>query len=279
MVSRPQLDLLPTEDVVSLLLAAEQRVVPAVRGAAPAIAAAADLAAERWRAGGRLLFAGAGTSGRLAAAQAAELPGTFGLPAGRFGASLAGSTDADEDDLTAAERDVADVQFAPADTLVAVAASGRTPYTVAIAGAARAAGCAVIAVVNAAATPLAALAAVTVEIDVGDEVLRGSTRLTAGTSQKVALDAITTAMMTRLGRVHGDLMVDVVCANAKLRDRAAGIVAEIAGTDVATAAAAVRDCGGDARAAAVRLVLGLSPAAAHDRAAAHESLRDALDTH
>ena len=279
MVSRPQLDLLPTEEVVALLLAAEQRVVPAVRGAAAAIAAAADLAAERWRAGGRLLFAGAGTSGRLAAAQAAELPGTFGLPAGRFGACLAGSTDADEDDRGGAERDVAAVRFTAADTLVAVAASGRTPYTVAVAGAARAAGCAVVAVVNAAATPLAALAAVTVEIEIGEEVLRGSTRLTAGTSQKVALDAITTAMMTRLGRVHGDLMVDVVGANAKLRDRAAGIVAAIAGADAATAAAALRDCDGDARAATVHLVLGLSPVAAREHAARYESLRDALDTH
>lgn len=278
-MSRPQLDLLPTEEVVALLLAAEQRAIPAVRSAAPAIAAAADLAAARWRTGGRLLFAGSGTSGRLAAAQADELPGTFGLPASRFGACLAGSSDADEDDLTAAERDVANVRFDAADTLVAVAASGRTPYTVAIAAAARAAGCAVIAVVNAAGTPLGDLAAVTVEIEIGDEVLRGSTRLTAGTSQKVALDAITTAMMTRLGRVHGDLMVDVVGANAKLRRRAAGIVAEIAGTDVATAAAALRDCGGDARAAAVHLVLGLPPAAARERAARHESLRAALETH
>src|SRR6185437_16722694 len=129
--------------VVLLLLAAEERVVPAVRASAREIAAAAELIAERMGAGGRLLFVGAGTSGRLAVAEAAELPGTFGLDRKQVRAVVAGgegSTDSDEDDLGAAETDAAALAPTARDVLVAVAASGRTPYTLALAAAARAAG-------------------------------------------------------------------------------------------------------------------------------------------
>jgi N-acetylmuramic acid 6-phosphate etherase len=273
------LDLLPTAEIVRLLLDAERRVVPAAHAALDRIAAGAELLAGRLRAGGRVVFAGAGTSGRIAAAEAAELPGTFGL--GRSVvlsrvAGGAGSTDHDEDDLAGAHRDLADLTLTAADVLVAVAASGSTPYTLALAEEARAAGAAVLAVVNVRGTPLAALADVAIEVDVGDEVLRGSTRLTAGTAQKVVLNALTTAAMVRLGRVHGDLMVDVEPANAKLRARAAGIVAEIAGCEPAAADAALTACGDSARAAVLHLVLGVDPQAAQARAADHPSLRDAL---
>jgi N-acetylmuramic acid 6-phosphate etherase len=277
---RPELDLLPAADIVELLLDAESRVVPAVRAVAGSIAAGAELIATRLAAGGRLLFAGAGTSGRIAAAEAAELPGTFGLARHRIGWRIAGgsdSTDDDEDDLAGAHRDVAELALTPADVLVAVAASGATPYTLALAEAACQAGAAVIAVVTVAGSPLAERAEVIIAPEPGPEVLRGSSRLTAGTAQKIVLNALTTAAMARSGRVHGDLMVDVVPANAKLRRRAAVIVAEIAAVDLAEAEEALRRCADDARAAVLLLVAGLDPDAARSRAAAHRSLREALE--
>jgi N-acetylmuramic acid 6-phosphate etherase len=127
-------------------------------------------------------------------------------------------------------------------------------------------------------SPLAHLADVAIVLDVGPEVLRDSTRLGAGTAQKITLNALTTAAMVRLGRVHGDLMVDVEPANIKLRERATGIVAEIAGCDRSAAGAALSACNGSARAAIVHLVLGLEPAAAQARAGQFASLRDALAT-
>jgi N-acetylmuramic acid 6-phosphate etherase len=280
MEERPALDLLRAADIIELLLAAEARVVPAVRAVAVPIAVGADLIAARLAGGGRLLFAGAGTSGRIAAAEAAELPGTFGLNRHRIGWRLAGgsdSTDDDEDDLAGAARDIADLAITEADVLVAVAASGATPYTLAFADAARQVGATVIAVVTVAGSPLADRAEVTIAPNPGPEVLRGSSRLTAGTAQKITLNALTTAAMARSGRVHGDLMVDVVPANAKLRNRAAAIVAEIAAVDQVEAEDALQRCDGDARAAVLLLVASLDAHAARRRAAAHRSLREALD--
>jgi N-acetylmuramic acid 6-phosphate etherase len=279
-VVRADLDRLPAAGVVDALLTAEERVLPAVRAAAPAIARAADLVAERYRAGGRLIFVGAGTAGRLAAAQAAELPGTFGLDRRRVLTRVAGglaSSDADEDDLTAAATDLAQLAPTVGDVVVAVAASGRTPYTVTIARAARAGGADVIALVTYRGTPLAETATETIETVVGEEALRDSTRLGAGTAQKIALDALTTAAGARLGRVHGNLMIDVVGANAKLRQRAAGIVADIAGCDAATAERALAACDGNARAAVLSAVAGLDPGDAARRAAGYETLRAAIE--
>lgn len=278
-MNRPDLDLLPSAEIVRLLLDAEQRVVPAVRQAQPVIAAAAELLASGLRAGGRLVFVGAGTSGRIALAEAAELPGTFGMDRSRIQLRIAGgatSTDAAEDDLGCADRDLRDLALCPADVLVAVAASGSTPYTLRIGAGARKLGVPLVSVTTAVDSPLAALASVAIELEVGAEVLRGSTRLTAGTAQKIALNALTTAAFTRLGRVHGDLMIDVEQANVKLRARAAEIVAEIAGRDVATADQALTACGDSARAAVLHLVLGIEPADAKSRAAEHATLRDAM---
>lgn len=277
------LDLLPTADVVGLLLDGEERVVPAVREAVPAIVAAAELVAERMRAGGRLVLLGAGTSGRLAVLQAAELPGTFGLATERVVGCTAGAgpggltgTDWDEDDTDAGRRDLAGTGLAGGDALVAVAASGRTPYTLSAASAAKALGAAVVAVTTTRPSPLAAMADVAVEVPVGPEVLRGSTRLTAGSVTKATLDALTTAAMVRLGRVHGNLMIDVVAANAKLRDRSAGQVADIVGCDLPAARDALERCGWDARAAVLHLVAGLPPQDAVRCAAEHLTLRAAM---
>lgn len=274
-----ELDALPTAQVVALLLAGEQRVLPAVDAAASHVVRAAELLAERYAADGRWLFAGAGTSGRIAWAQAAELPGTFGLPRERVVARIAGgaeSTDDAEDDLAGAAGDLAALRPGPRDVLVAVAASGSTPYTLHLARAARAAGAAVVGVSTIAGAPLGRLADVAVEAVVGPEVLRDSTRLGAGTAQKIVLDTLTTAAAARLGRVHDDRMIDVVGANAKLRDRVAGIVADIAGCPPDQALRAVQDCGGNARAAVLLLVRDLSAADAVRAAAARPTLRAAL---
>ena len=278
-----ELDLLPTVDVIGRLLAAEERVLPAVRGAGASIARAADLIAERMRAGGRLALLGAGTSGRLAVLEAAELPGTFGLPAGAVvgvnaGAGRGGLAghDRDEDDASAGPRDLADAGIGPGDVLIAVAASGRTPYTVSAAGWAAEHDVLVITLTTTAGSPLTALAEAPIEVPIGPEALHGSTRLTAGTATKLALDALTTAAMVRLGRVHDDLMIDVVPANAKLRDRSAAQVARIAGGSPETARVALEACGWDARAAVLNMLTGLAPAPARELAAAHPTLRAAM---
>jgi N-acetylmuramic acid 6-phosphate etherase len=278
---RPELHLLPPEEIVALLLDSEERVIPAVRAATGQIVAAARLIADRLRDGGRLAFAGAGTSGRVAFTEAAELPGTFGLADDRVVAIMAGGMDgmdSHEDDTGMARRDLSRLAPVPGDVLVAVAASGTTPYTVELAQRAAEAGVDVVAVVNTRDSPLAQLAHIAIEVAVGPEVLRGSTRLSAGSAQKIALNALTTAAMTLLGRVHGDVMVDVVPANAKLRERAAGIVAEIASTSLDEARAALTACGGNTRAAIVHLVGGLPPLEAAERAAAYSTLQAALNS-
>lgn len=280
-MSRPELHRLPPEQIVGLLLESEQRVVPAVRAATDEIVAAARLIAERLRDGGRLAFAGAGTSGRIAFTEAAELPGTFGLADDRVVAIMAGGaegTDWHEDDTRMAQRDLARLNPARGDVLVAVAASGSTPYTVELAEGAVKCGAEVVAVVNTPESALAAAATLAIEVPIGPEVLRGSTRLGAGSAQKITLNALTTTAMTLLGRVHGDVMVDVVPANAKLRERAAGIAAEIAGSSLDDARAALAACDWNTRAAVLSLISGLSPDDARERAAAYDTLQGALDS-
>jgi N-acetylmuramic acid 6-phosphate etherase len=277
------LDLLPAAGVVERLLAAEEGVLPAVRSAVPAIAKAADLIAARMSAGGRLVLLGAGTSGRLAVLEAAELPGTFGLAEGSVVGVTAGAgrsglagTDWDEDDTGAGQRDLLATGVGSGDVLIAVAASGRTPYTVAAAGRAVETGMAVVSVTTSAGSPLADLADVAVEVPMGAEALHGSTRLTAGTATKLALDALTTAAMVRLGRVHDNFMIDVVPANVKLRERSAGQVAAITGCPLDAARAALEACGWSARAAVLNLLTGLAPDRAGELAAAHPTLRAAI---
>jgi N-acetylmuramic acid 6-phosphate etherase len=283
---RHQLDLMSSQAIVDVLLDAEERVVPAVRAVSAAITAAAELVAQSLRDGGRVAFLGAGTSGRIALAEAAELPGTFGLAVDDVLLRVAGmnetgrrpdlGSDRDEDDVEAGVAAVDSMKLSASDVLIAVAASGRTPYTVAAAGYAEQRRVPIVAVVNSADSPLAALADVAIEILVGPEVLRGSTRLTAGTAQKLALNAMTTAAMVRLGRVHGDVMVDVVAANEKLRQRVVDLVHDIASCPPEEALAALVACDWNARAAVLQLMGGLAPDAAVSAAADHLSLRAAI---
>ena len=242
--------------VVERLLDEERAVAPAVARAAAAIAELAERAADAIRAGGRLVYAGAGTSGRLATLDAAECPPTFGIAPDRVIALMAGgdgalvrAVEGAEDDAEAARDAVRRVELGRNDLLVGVTASGRTPFVLAAVAAARAAGAATGLITCGRGDAVAA--DVVVAIDVGPEALRGSTRLKAGTATKLALNALSTAAMVRLGRVRGDLMIDVGLGSAKLRDRATRIVAELVGCDREEATARL-DAAGGVRAAVER---------------------------
>jgi N-acetylmuramic acid 6-phosphate etherase len=226
---------------------------------------------------------GAGTSGRLAVMEASEVPGTYGIDEERIQARVAGGganhlvgTDAAEDDTELAAADVEQLGVTGLDALVAVTASGATPYTCTAARLARHRGAAVVGVTNTRKSMLAQLADVTIEVPVGAEVVSGSTRLAAGTAQKLVLNALTTATMVRLGRVHEHYMVDVVAANDKLRRRVAGVVAASTGSEDARAWAALERCDWNARAAIVHLATGLDPAAATKVASEHRTVREAI---
>jgi N-acetylmuramic acid 6-phosphate etherase len=281
-VNRTPLDLLDPSQLVDAMIAGQEHVTAVVRSAAPALARGAELIAGAFVAGGRILLVGAGTSGRLAAMEAAELPGTFGIPENRVAARVAGASpdrpagaDAAEDDADLGRTDISALGAGPGDVVIAVAASGTTPYTVAAAQAAHSAGAVVIAVVNAEGTPLAAFSDVAVEAPTGPEVLVGSTRLAAGSAQKLALNTLTTAAMVRAGRVHDRFMVDVVPANAKLVRRVADLVAEACQVDVDAAVAALDRCGRNPRVAIVHVLTGLPPEEAARRAAEHRTVREA----
>ncbi|HEY2044200.1 MAG TPA: N-acetylmuramic acid 6-phosphate etherase [Jatrophihabitans sp.] len=280
----PALDLLSTSDVVGAVISGQAHVAAVVAGAQTEIAAAADLIAQAYLAGGRLILLGAGTSGRLAVMEAAEVPGTYGIDPARILARVAGGgadqlvgSDAAEDEADLGRQDVAALKVGQGDVLVAVAASGRTPYTLCAAETARSAGARIVSVTTVPGSPLAALADVVIEVPVGEEVVSGSTRLAAGTAQKLVLNALTTTAMVRVGRVHEHYMVDVVAANDKLRDRISGVVAASTGTELGQARSALERCDWNARAAIVHLLTDLDPAQARATAAAHRTVREAVD--
>ena len=271
------IDLRPTLDLVELINDEDARVAPAVREAVPELAAAVDAIVGRLQDGGRLVYVGAGTSGRLARADAAECVPTFGLEAGRV-LALAVIDEAEEDDEAAGAAAVAAAGIEPADAVVAVSASGRTPYVVSALRAAREAGALTVAVVCSEDTPLAGFAEHEILVVVGPEVVAGSTRMKAGTAQKLVLNTISTVTMIRLGRTYGNLMVDVVASNAKLRARArraVGLATDVSEADVDAALAAAD---GDAKVAIVSLLTGLDPAAARARlGAADGAVRRAVE--
>jgi N-acetylmuramic acid 6-phosphate etherase len=236
------LDLRPTVEIVRAVVRGHRDVLAAVEEAEPAIAALADAAAERLEAGGRLVYAGAGSAGWLAFVDAMELGPTFSSPAIALVAGAGhppGSAQeaAAEDDEEAGADAVRQLDPRPEDVIVAVSASGRTPYAL---GALQAAGSALTgAIVCATGSELARRAQIAVEVPVGAEVISGSTRLKAGTAQKLVLNAFSTAVMVRRGRTLGDLMTSMRVANSKLRDRAARICEGATGCDEAAATAAL----------------------------------------
>lgn len=247
---------------------AQLEALGAVAQALPDLDRAATAVADALRSGHRTIFAGAGSSGLMALADALELAGTFGIAPDRTPILFAGGTSAllsmtggVEDDVTAALADLARVGPGAGDVLVVVSASGATPSTLAVASAARAAGATVVGIANAAGSALLAEADIPVLLDTGPEVVAGSTRMGAGTAQKAALNMISTLVGIQLGHVHDGMMVNLTADNAKLADRAVRIVVAVAGCDEATAKEALARTGGAVKPATL-IARGANPARA-----------------
>jgi N-acetylmuramic acid 6-phosphate etherase len=262
---RPELkeiDRAPTADLVRLMNDEDACVPAAVAAAASSIAAAVDAVAERLARGGRLVYVGAGTAGRLGILDAAECGPTFDTD--RVVAVMAGGTQAfaeaqegAEDDAEAGARDLGGLGVGADDAVVAISASGRTPYVLGAAAYARAQGAVVVGVACNEGAPLSSAVDIPVEVVVGPEFIAGSTRLKAGTAQKLVLNMISTIAMVKIGKTFGNLMVDVRATNEKLRARAVRIVAQAADAAAADAEAALAAAGGDAKTAIVMLLRGL----------------------
>lgn len=274
----------PTDDLVAALMETQMAAIAAAAQAHGALGRAIDAAAARLARGGRLIWLGAGTSGRLAVLDAAELGPTFDWPPERALALMAGgpkavtqAAEGAEDDTEAAPAALTALALGPEDVVIAVAASGRTPYVRAGAQAARAAGALTIAVVCAENAPLSDACEIALIAATGAEIIAGSTRMKAGTAQKVLLNCLSTGIMIRLGAVYRGRMVQMRPTNAKLRTRAVAMVADLTGVDLGSAAQALAT-GGDIKTAVVMLSLGLDAIAARDRLArAGGILRRALN--
>lgn len=274
----------PVPDMVEALLEAQMAAVAAVHGARADLARAIEAAAERLRGGGRLIYLGAGTSGRIATQDAAELAPTFAWPPARAISLMAGGNRAFTEAIEGAEDDgaaaVADLDAAgvgPADVVIGVAASGRTPFTVAGLVHARAQGALTVGVFNNAGGQVGEVCEIALLAATGAEAVAGSTRLKAGTAQKVVLNCLSTGIMLQLGFVYRGRMVEMRPTNAKLRDRAIRMVADLTDAGPEAAEAALRAADGSIKAAVVMLVVGLdAPAAAARIATAGGTLRAAL---
>jgi len=275
----PRYSDLDTLDVAALTAAmneAEAEVPVAVRAALPQITEAIEQIVDRVRAGGRILYVGAGTPGRLGVLDASECPPTFstdpetvqGIIAGGP-AALRDAVEGAEDDTAAGAALVDEHLVTAADAVVGLTASGRTPYVLAAIEAARSVGALTVGVSCNAGAELSTVAELAIEVVVGPEIVSGSTRLKAGSAQKQVLNMISTVSMVRLGKTYGNLMVDVAATNAKLRVRARRLVEQIAAVDPQTADSALAASGGHVKVAAAMLVHGV------DRPTAERWLADA----
>ncbi|HEV7666304.1 MAG TPA: N-acetylmuramic acid 6-phosphate etherase [Chloroflexota bacterium] len=264
------LDRLDTLGLLQRLNDEDQLVAPAVRAVLPEVARAVDLAVERWRRGGNVVLFGAGTSGRLAALDAAELGPTFGVAPERYRAQIAGGVGAfqkavegAEDDRDAGSNAAADLTAN--DVAVGIAASGRTPWVIGALSQARRTGALTVGLACVPQPALAGYVDVCIAVDTGPEPISGSTRMKAGTAQKLILNAFSSTLMTRLGKVYGNLMVDLQATNDKLRVRAARLVQAASGADEQAAEQALADAAGEVKTAIAMLRLGVSAAEAQQR--------------
>lgn len=251
------IDRLPTLDVVRIIQEQDALVAGAVAAQAERIAHAIDEIAERLRHGGRLFYAGAGTSGRIAMLDASELPPTYGVDPSLVQVLIAGgerayfqAVEGAEDDEDAAI-DAVSATVTADDAVVGIAASGTTPYTVAAVRKANMLGALTVGVTNVAVSPLAQHVDIPIVVESGPEVIMGSTRMKSGTAQKMVLNTISTGVMIRLGRVYSNLMIDMPATNEKLRNRAVTMVELAAGVTRPMAVQAIRDSGGNVKVAAV----------------------------
>jgi N-acetylmuramic acid 6-phosphate etherase len=266
------LDLRSTLELVEFMNSADATVPAAVGAAAPALAALIDDVAQRLAGGGRLVYVGAGTSGRLAALDAGECETTFAAAPGQVVALVAGADarsaaerDAAEDDTEAGARELEALGVTRDDAVVGVSASGHSPYVRGALEAARSRGALTASVVCVEGSDLAPLADHEVCVPVGAEVLAGSTRLKAGTAQKLVLNTVSTVSMIRLGKTYGNLMVDVHATNQKLRARVRSIVGYATGAPADEVEEALASAGGDAKVAIVSLLTGLEAEEARAR--------------
>ncbi|WP_308163382.1 N-acetylmuramic acid 6-phosphate etherase [Nocardia alni] len=263
------LDSMPITELLHVMNAEDAGVASAVAQAIPQIARAVELVVAARERSGRLIYAGAGTSGRLGVLDAVECPPTFGTDPGEVIGLIAGgapaltrSVEGAEDEPHRAAADLAEIGLTAADVVVALAASGRTPYAIGAVRYARSVGAATVGLCCNRRAALSEHVDVGIEIDTGPEVLTGSTRLKAGTAQKMVCNMLSTATMVRTGKVYGNLMVDVNPSNAKLVDRARRIVADATGVDTTAAAALLDAAGGHPKTAIVMQLAGVDAAAA-----------------
>jgi N-acetylmuramic acid 6-phosphate etherase len=285
LAERGDLDLRGTRELVELINDEDATVAAAVRRASPALSAAIDRIVDRLRDGGRLVYVGAGSSGRLALVDAAECGPTFGISSDQVVALVAGGAtalavaqEAAEDDDEAGAADVSAANVGSRDAVVLLSASGSTRYVLGAARAAAQAGALTVAVVCAERSELGRLVDHEVAAVVGPEVIAGSTRMKAGTAQKLVLNTISTVTMVRLGKTFGNLMVDVVASNTKLRARARRAVALATGAGEGDVDAALAAAGGNVKVAIVSLLADVDAAAAAGRLErARGVVRDALE--
>ncbi|MFD8724120.1 N-acetylmuramic acid 6-phosphate etherase [Streptomyces sp. NPDC059629] len=284
---RPELaeiDTLPTLDIARLMNGEDAEVAAAVALRLPEISAAIDAIADRMARGGRLVYAGAGTAGRLGILDASECPPTFNTDPGQVVGVIAGgpqamvtSVEGAEDSAELAQKDLDGLGIRAADTVVGVSASGRTPYAVAAVEHARALGALTVGLSCNAGSALAAAAEHGIEVVVGPELLTGSTRLKAGTAQKLVLNMLSTITMIRLGKTYGNLMVDVRASNDKLRARSRRIVALATGASDEEIEAALTATGGEVKNAILVVLAGIDgPSAARLLEESRGHLRAAL---
>lgn len=277
------LDSWSTGEMLEAMYEGQLTAAAAVRGALPAIAAAVDDAVPALRRGGRLVYVGAGTSGRIGVQDGTELPPTYDwapdrlvfLMAGGLNALLKAAEDAEDKEDTGAQA-IADAKVGPDDVVIAVAASGTTPFTIGALRAARLAGAVTIAVSNNPGAPLFDVARHPILVDTGKEVIAGSTRMQAGTAQKIVLNLLSTSVMVKLGRVYRGMMVNMRARNAKLKKRAERMVGYIVDCDAEQAAHLVERAEGDVK-TAVLLGFGVDKAEAVAALQRHDgNLRSAI---
>ncbi len=279
------LDRMTTAEIVGLMNREDRKVALVVGRELPAIARAVDAIVAAIRGGGRLFYVGAGSSGRMAVLDAAECPPTFGISPKMMRAFIAGgrravtgAVEGAEDSVANGERDLRRVKLTKKDVVVGIAASGTTPYVLGAMSYARRRGALTVAVASNRRMALTRLARIAIATEVGPEVLTGSTRLKAGTSQKMVLNMLSTAVMVRLGHVYENLMIDAVLTNEKLHERAVRILTEASGKNVSAAEHALRAAGHNMRVGLVMLKLGVDAREARKRlTAAPGDLRRALE--
>ncbi len=271
-------------DLVNAFAADQQTAVDAVRAAAPQIAAAVAAAVPRLETGGRLIYVGAGTSGRLGLLDSVELYPTFSWPRERAVSLLAGgraalyqAVEGAEDNSEQGAADIRDAGVGKHDVVVLLAAAGTTPYVLGATRAARSAGALTIGIANNPGAPLTRDAEIGITLDTGSEIISGSTRLKAGTAQKIMLNTFSSAVMVRMNKVYGNLMVDLKPTNAKLVRRAIRLTVLATGSDDATAQSTLESCDFQIKIAIVAILKKMSVAdATKELANANGSVRRAL---